>query len=219
MVERAGDAPRKVSGGRRPGPSKGDLKEEAIIQTAWQLLAEQPPSSITIDQLARGAGISRPTFYFYFDSRDAVLRAVGARVAGRLQPLPMLAGDRTVASVRDVIRARALVYLDRWRLDGHLLRAMVPLYETDDELRAFWDGVLHDIAVQYIAEIEEDRATGLALPGPPSVVDLVAALFAMMWRSGYEMSLTKPSPAADRRRAEVLTTVWMRTLYGTAASG
>ena len=32
--------------------------------------------AITIEELASGAGISRPTFYFYFDSREAVIRAL-----------------------------------------------------------------------------------------------------------------------------------------------
>ena len=35
----------------------------------------------------------------------------------------------------------------------------------------------------------------------------------MMWRTGYEISLTKPSKLADRRTAAALTTVWLRTLW------
>ena len=43
---------------------------------AWELLAVKPIGEITIGELAAGANISRPTFYFYFDSRDAVVRAL-----------------------------------------------------------------------------------------------------------------------------------------------
>ena len=59
--------------GRRAARPSGDDRELAILTTAERLLAERPLSAISVDDLARGAGISRPTFYFYFASKDAVL--------------------------------------------------------------------------------------------------------------------------------------------------
>ena len=81
MIESANPA-----GRRRGRPSKGDLKEAAILDTAWHLLAEKPVTAITIEELAAGAGISRSSFYFYFDSRDAVVRALAAAGGGRGRP-------------------------------------------------------------------------------------------------------------------------------------
>src|SRR5690349_9121048 len=126
--------------GRRRRPRKGDEKEAAIVQTAWRLLSQQSLSSITIDQLASGAGISRPTFYFYFDSREAVIRALAAQVAEELRqqakPAPPPGG-----TAEEVIRQGVQSYLDRWRRQGPILRAMVPLYEADPKLREFWDTI------------------------------------------------------------------------------
>ena len=51
---------------RRRAPRKGDLTEQAILDTAERLLADRSLASIGIDELAAGAGISRPSFYFYF---------------------------------------------------------------------------------------------------------------------------------------------------------
>ncbi|MCU1616028.1 MAG: regulatory protein TetR, partial [Frankiales bacterium] len=67
-------APRRVGfrGRRRARPS-GEDREAAILATFERLLAERPLSAVSVDDLARGAGISRPTFYFYFPSKDAVL--------------------------------------------------------------------------------------------------------------------------------------------------
>src|ERR1700758_3447679 len=59
--------------GRRSSRPSGDDREAAILATAERLLEQQGFSQISIDDLARGAGISRPTFYFYFPSKDAVL--------------------------------------------------------------------------------------------------------------------------------------------------
>ena len=51
----------------------GDDREHAILVTAERLLEERALHEISVDDLARGAGISRPTFYFYFSSKEAVL--------------------------------------------------------------------------------------------------------------------------------------------------
>src|SRR5215211_3768567 len=66
-------------GRRVPRPS-GDDRELAILATAERLLAEKPLAAVSVDDLARGAGISRPTFYFYFPSKDAVLLTLLDRV-------------------------------------------------------------------------------------------------------------------------------------------
>src|SRR3954454_18377559 len=69
-----------VGRGRRSARPTGDDREAAILATAEQLLGERPLTEVSVDDLARGAGISRPTFYFYFRSRDAVLLTLLDRV-------------------------------------------------------------------------------------------------------------------------------------------
>ncbi|NUP24760.1 MAG: helix-turn-helix transcriptional regulator, partial [Streptomyces sp.] len=66
--------------GRRARGFSGDDRERAILATAERLLGERPLSEISVDQLAKGAGISRPTFYFYFTSKEQVLLALFDRV-------------------------------------------------------------------------------------------------------------------------------------------
>ncbi|MFD0331592.1 TetR/AcrR family transcriptional regulator [Streptacidiphilus monticola] len=73
MPTTAADRPRRGRGARRPSPPTGDERRAAILETAERLLGERPLRDISIDDLARGAGISRPTFYFYFGSKDEVL--------------------------------------------------------------------------------------------------------------------------------------------------
>src|SRR5215212_8200539 len=59
--------------GRRSPRASGDDRQRAILETAERLLAERSLGEISVDDLARGAGISRPSFYFYFPSKEAVL--------------------------------------------------------------------------------------------------------------------------------------------------
>ena len=70
----------RASRGRRTARPSGDDRELAILATLEQLLEERPFAEISVDDLAKGAGISRPTFYFYFPSKDAVLLTLFERV-------------------------------------------------------------------------------------------------------------------------------------------
>ena len=84
--------------GRRVRRATGDERERAILETAERLMEELPFSEISVDDLARGAGISRPTFYFYFPSKEAVLltlldRMVEEARTGRGDALETFAED------------------------------------------------------------------------------------------------------------------------------
>ena len=46
-----------------------------------RMLEERALTEISVDDLARGAGISRPSFYFYFPSKNAVILTLLDRVA------------------------------------------------------------------------------------------------------------------------------------------
>src|SRR4051794_41604829 len=91
--------------GRRATRASGDDRERAILETAERLLEERPLSEISVDDLAKGAGISRPTFYFYFPSKDAVVltiidRLVAAAAGSREQALKTLAEGNPRAGLR-----------------------------------------------------------------------------------------------------------------------
>jgi TetR/AcrR family transcriptional regulator, ethionamide resistance regulator len=200
--------------GRRRAQSRGDVREAAILACAWELLAVKPIGEITIGELAAGANISRPTFYFYFDSRDAVVRALAERVTQELFDTAVSSIDDNQDGPAAVLHRIASAYMQRWRREGPLLRAMVTLGESDPEHRAFWNEVTGRIADAFAESIEGDRRAGRALPGPPSARDLAVTLMSMMWRCGYDLSLSPPSEEADARMADTLAAVSMRAIYG-----
>ncbi|MFI5432991.1 TetR/AcrR family transcriptional regulator [Rhodococcus sp. IC4_135] len=198
-------------GGRRRGPSKGDRTEAAILDVAWGLLPEKPLSSITISDLAQGAGISRSSFYFYFESKDAVVLALAQRVGEDIRA--KIGGFNTSADgeIPD-IRAGIEGYLMRWRELGPVLRAMAVLVESDESLRKFWDGITNEILTEVASSIERAQKAGTASPPPPAPEDLAHALFAMLWHTAHEFSLGSPTPDEQRRLVDTLTTVFQRTL-------
>lgn len=60
------------------GPVRGRaqqraLKREAVLRTAAQLFNEKGYAASTLDEVAERLGVSKPTVYYYVDSKDAIL--------------------------------------------------------------------------------------------------------------------------------------------------
>src|SRR3954449_12971565 len=70
----------RASRSRRTPKVSGDERERAILAAFERALEERALHEISIDEIARGAGISRPTFYFYFASKEAVLLSLFERM-------------------------------------------------------------------------------------------------------------------------------------------
>jgi AcrR family transcriptional regulator len=67
---------------------KGDERETDLIRCAERQLVDGTFAAASVADLAGAAGVSRPTFYFYFASKDALLASVieadHAEIAARL---------------------------------------------------------------------------------------------------------------------------------------
>jgi AcrR family transcriptional regulator len=60
------------------GPVRGRaaqraLKRDAVLRTAAQLFNEKGFAAVTLDEVAERLGVSKPTVYYYVDSKDAIL--------------------------------------------------------------------------------------------------------------------------------------------------
>lgn len=54
---------------------------EAIVDAAWDLVHEEGLAALSLRDLARRAGITTPTVYAYFDSKNAIYDAMFGRAA------------------------------------------------------------------------------------------------------------------------------------------
>jgi AcrR family transcriptional regulator len=210
--------PAVASRGRRRRPRKGDLKEEAILNSAERLLSEKALSDISIDELARGADISRPAFYFYFGSKDAVLQALVERIADeayRASEKWISGTEDPEEAIREAIAAGAKLWRDR----GPVLRAAVQTWEMDPLVHPFWEQVVNGFIEASAERIRRDRRAGTAPPGPRSPKALATALIWMNERCFYTNSLGLGPSLSDRELTDTLTTVWMRAVYCSDSPG
>lgn len=200
--------------GRRAGRSTGDDRETAILATAERLLAQRPFADISIDDLARGAGISRPTFYFYFPSKDAVLLTLLDRVTEEADAAAGGVFERLAEDPR--AHWRELIARFHATFGGHrdVVLACAQVRGTNAEVRRLWAEVLERWVRAVQAAIEAERARGAAPDGLPAR-DLSIALNSMNERVWYATFAGDGPAVAERDVVDVLLDVWVTAIYRT----
>jgi AcrR family transcriptional regulator len=80
---------------------------ERLIRAALQVVADKGPEAVTVEDFTAAAGVSRPTFYNYFETVPELLLALNARltaeVDGRL-------GDLRTSIDDPVVRLAAMLH-------------------------------------------------------------------------------------------------------------
>ena len=203
--------------GRRGSRPSGEERESAILATAERLLEEQRPiQEISVDDLARGAGISRPSFYFYFPSKDAVFltlvdRLVARADAGRGDLLERLHED-PVARWREGLQ----VFFDTFGAHRAVARAGAEARITKPEAREMGGRVMENWVGDATVAIEGERARGAAPAGLPAR-EIAIALVSMNERVMYATFADDPPAIAEESVIEVLLSIWLAAIYGSSS--
>lgn len=203
--------------GRRARRASGDERERAILETAERLLAERAIHEISVDDLARGAGISRPSFYFYFSSKEAVLLALLDRVVEMARASRGDALERPGENPRGRLRQAITGIYESFRSHSAVMLAGADASAASGEVRELWTKVMEGFVVETAAAIEAERDAGGAPQGLPAR-ELATALNLMNERvllatfAGYEPAI------AEDAVVDVLVAVWYSAIYGEHAA-
>ncbi|HET9876842.1 MAG TPA: TetR/AcrR family transcriptional regulator [Mycobacterium sp.] len=201
-------------GRRTPRPS-GDDRELAILATAERLLEQRPLAEISVDDLARGAGISRPTFYFYFRSKDAVLLSLLEPMIAQADSEFDGAVQRLPADPRRVWRGGIKAFFTAFESHRTIARAGAEVLATNAEYRAVWQGYMQKWIEQTAALITAERRRGAA-PETLPALDLATSLNQMNERT-MMATLAGEHPAVDHDRVvDTLAHIWVTSIYGAA---
>jgi AcrR family transcriptional regulator len=204
--------PRPARGRRSPRVS-GDDRERAILETAESLLEERPFHEISIDDLARGAGISRPTFYFYFPSKEAVLLTLVDRMVEEARTGQGDALERFSEDPAHWLRRGITAIYETFRSHRAVVVAAADMRATSEEGRELWGRVMEQWIQETSVAIDVERARGAAPDGLPAR-DLAVALNLMNERV-LLATLADYEPALDEQKAiDALVEVWLRAIYG-----
>jgi AcrR family transcriptional regulator len=205
--------------GRRSPRASGDDRERAILATAERLLEERALAEISVADLAEGAGISRPTFYFYFPSRDAVVLTLVERMAAEAAGA-IRSEAETLASLRADPRAGIRQALEDAYAAFASRRAVIlaasELRTSNADANDLWSRVMEGWVSQLTGIIEAERERGAAAPGPPAR-ELATALVQMNERAQHATLASEAPHIPDESVIDVLVEIWLRAIYGTPA--
>jgi TetR/AcrR family transcriptional regulator, ethionamide resistance regulator len=204
----------RSSRGRRGMRITSDERERAIMSTAERLLEERSLNEISVDDLARGAGISRPAFYFYFPSKDAVVLTL----VDRLVEEAAIAKDEVDGRIEDpAVRVRESIQIFYEMLGAHraVIRAVVELSATNKEARELRSQLTHGWVRSVMERIESARERGAAKRGLPAR-DLATALVHMNERVMLAVFAEESPAVAEDKLVDVLCEIWLGAIYGDA---
>lgn len=198
--------------GRRAKRPSGDERERSIRETLEELLRTKPFHEISIDDLARGAGISRPTFYFYFESKESVLLTLMdeiVREADAASDLAQLAIEQDPQRfLRDALTAYVTI------LGGHrgVIVASNQAAAASPEVRRLWNLVRERWVQVGTAAIAAERER-VGMKGELSARELAIALINMNEGVMYSMFAGEQPAIPQERMIDVLTNIWINAVY------
>jgi AcrR family transcriptional regulator len=194
MAEQPGPSARRSKGrrdhDRAAEPASGDDQSglrDAILAATERLLAERSFADLAVSEILTAAGVSRGSFYFYFDSKHADPEAA--------------------------LRAGITAGAELWRASAPVLRAIVENWRTDPRLTALWLEQMQTFTDATVAQITADPSSADRLAGQ----DVAAVASALTWlgeRLYYLAAIGSPPFDDQDTLVETLLFLWKSALGG-----
>jgi AcrR family transcriptional regulator len=204
--------PASVGGNHAAAGNLAPDLREAILDATAGLLVEHSFGSLAVSDILGAAGISRGTFYFYFDSKQAALAELVRRAVaqGHTAAEPWLGHpEDPVAALRAGITAGARL----WQASAPVLRAIVENWRTDERLTTLWLEQMQSFTDAAIAQISADPRARQSLAGQ----DIPAVASALTWLGErlYYLAATGTPPFDNQETlVSTLLHMWTSALYG-----
>lgn len=198
--------------GRRAKRPSGDEREQAIRETLEDLLATKQLHEISIDDLARGAGISRPSFYFYFESKEAVLLTLMDEIVRQADAASDLAQTAIAQDPQRFLRDALTAYVTILGAHRGVIVACNQAAASSPEVRALWN-IVRERWVQMGADAIEAERERIGMTGTLSARELAVALINMNEGVMYSLFAGEQPAIPEDRVIEVLSSVWINAVY------
>ncbi|BBX03511.1 TetR family transcriptional regulator [Mycolicibacterium moriokaense] len=194
--------------------SRGDRQRDAIVTAVRELLQERSFADLSVSTISERAGVARSGFYFYFDSKYAVLAVILADASDLLDSLThhfasREPGETPEAFVKRMVGSAAAVYAN----DDPVLRACAVARNTDAQIREMMDDFYDGIIEKLITLLEQDSELRPISDDLPALVRTMAAV--------TTMTLTHDSTFVGRdqeyaRAVDIVEKLWLNAMWGGA---
>jgi AcrR family transcriptional regulator len=192
--------------------SRGDRQRDAIVAAVRELLQERSFADLSVSTISERAGVARSGFYFYFDSKYAVLAVILADAGEELNQLThdfarREPGETPSECATRMVGAAAAVYAT----NDPIMHACALARNTDAQIREMMDDFADGIIDKIVRLVEQDADARPVSTDLPSLVRTLAAT--------TTMTLTHDSAFVGRgqdpaRAFEIVERLWLYGLWG-----
>ena len=194
-----------------PATERRAAIEAAVLRRTEQLLGEgHSYADLNVERIARGAGISRTAFYFYFADKRALLMRLTEGVSELLYERAQVWWQEEGADTGELHAALTQIG-ELYNEHGALLRAIVEVSTYDDEVAVFWRAVVGRFVEATRGRIEREQAAGRA----DDALEAGAVAFSLVWmteRTLYEQ-MVQEGPMTREALMNALTAIWERSVF------
>lgn len=197
---------------RRPeSPTeKRQAIEAAVLQAMEDLLGEGATyATLSVERIAKRAGISRTAFYFYFADKRELLMRLASKLSDELYREADTWWSGAGGGPEQLTAALGKIAV-LYRAHGPLVCAIVELSTYDEVVGPFWRALVGRF-VQASAERIGAEVEAGSSDSPPE-----ATAFALVWmteRTLHQM-LVQDGGISDEELVRALAGVWVATVYG-----
>ena len=192
--------------------SRGDRQREAIITAVRELLEERSFAELSVSTISERAGVARSGFYFYFESKYAVLAVIVADAMEELDKLTHDFAPREPDESPSEFAERMVGYAAAvFASNDPIMAACSLARSTDAQIREIMDDFQDTVVDKIVALVSQD--TG-ARPVSPDIRALVRTLTAVT-----SMTLSHDSAFVGRDQdpshaVEIVQRLWQYGLWG-----
>ncbi len=193
---------------RVPRTGRGEKTRDVLLTAAQEVFWTKGYLDTRVADIVERAGVSHGSFYTYFDSKEAVLRALAADL--HEATVETARGTRADAQ-GDEVRAIELAnrrYLDFYATNRKAMRLMEEVATYNPDMRTARLRTRQQFVERTARSLRRMQAAGVCDPGID--VDTAAhALVGMVSNFAYHMVSTR-TPFDIDTAAATLTTLWAR---------
>lgn len=197
---------------------RGDRQRQAIVQAVRELLEEKPFAQLSVSTISDRAGVARSGFYFYFDSKYAVLAQILAEATHELEELthyfaPRRPDESPAGFAKRMVGSAAAVYAH----NDPVMSACNAARSTDAEIREILDQQVDSVIDQIIGIVEDELRAGTAHPISDDIPALVRTLAVTTAQMLTGDTAFLGADGDVQRGVRVLEALWRNALWGGSA--
>jgi len=194
---------------RNMTPSKAALTRARILDAGHAFLQVRPFRDLSVGGLMKDTGLSRPTFYQYFNDLHGLMEALLGEVKDEIVEGAqswLESADDPVGGLQHSLTA----LVDVGHAHGSILRAVADAAPSDARLEAVWQGFVASFDEVVAAKIAEDQARGYIPEFNPLPV---ARALNRMDATLLIQAFGTPQKADKAEILAALMRIWISTLY------